>query len=462
MWFLFMNTYDKMLSEIFKAYDVRGIYGQNLTEDIAYKIGRAFVYFLKCKNVVVGTDMRLSSPKLSKAFMKGAAEQGANVIFIGKVCTDAVYFASGYLNKPAVMFTASHNPPEYNGVKFCKNDAIPINKDTGLEKIKSIIENEEYQKIASKKQFFGKVIKRDILKHYVKHVRKFIDVKKLRKLKVAVDAGNGMSGKIIPLVYKNVPVKIAPLYFRLDGSFPNHPADPSKYENLVKLQKTVKEKKCNFGMAFDGDADRIFFVDEKGSIVNSSLISALIIKNILKKSPKQKIIYNLVCSHIVPETIKQNDGIPLIERVGHSFIKETMRKTKAIFACEHSAHYYYRENFRADSGMITSLAVAEIVSKENKPLSKLLDEFRKYHTIEEANVEVKDKKAKLKQIESIYKSQNPKKISKLDGITVEFDSWWFNVRPSNTEPLLRLNLEANTKELMKEKREELVEVINDG
>jgi phosphomannomutase len=227
-----------MLSEIFKAYDVRGIYGDNLTEDVVYKIGRAFVYFLRCKDVIIGTDMRLSSPKLSKAFMKGVAEQGANAIFIGQVCTDAVYFASGYLKMPAVMFTASHNPSKYNGLKFCKLNAIPINEDTGLKKIKSIIEKKQYRKIKIKK--YGKIIKKDILKDYVKHVKKFIDVKKLKKLNIAVDAGNGMAGKIVPLVYRNLPIKIFPLYFKLDGTFPNHPADPIKHENLVDLQKAVR------------------------------------------------------------------------------------------------------------------------------------------------------------------------------------------------------------------------------
>ncbi len=446
-----------MLSEIFKAYDVRGIYGQNLTEDIAYRIGRAFVYFLKCKNVIVGTDMRISSPKLSRAFMNGAADQGANAVYIGQVCTDAVYFASGFLKKPAAMFTASHNPKQYNGMKFCKSDAVPVNEDTGLRRVKEIIENEEYKKISITNH--GKIIWKDILKEYTKHVKNFINAEKLGKLKIAVDAGNGMAGKIIPLVYRNLPITIVPLYFRLDGNFPNHPADPSKYENLKELQKAVKEKNCDFGMAFDGDADRIFFVDDKGNIVNSSLISALIIKNILMKNKKQKIIHNLVCGHIVPDTIRKYHGFPVLERVGHSFIKETMRKTKAIFACEHSAHYYYKENYRADSGIITSLIVAEIVSMEGKPLSKLLEEFRKYSTIEETSIEVKNKESKLMEIELQYKRQNPIRVSKLDGITIEFDGWWFNVRPSNTEPLLRLNLEADSEKLMNEKKEELLSAM---
>ena len=303
-----------MLNEIFKAYDIRGIYGETLTEDIVYKIGKAFVKFLKAKKIVVGTDMRVSSPKLSKAFMKGATDQGADVIFIGEVCTDAVYFASGFLKLPAVMFTASHNPKQYNGIKFCRENAIPMNEDTGLKAIKKIIENEVYAKAKNN----GKIIKKNVLNKYVKHAKSFVDAKKLSKLKIAADAGNGMAGKIVPLVYRTLPVEIIPLYFRLDGNFPNHPADPSKYENLIELQKTVKKYNCDFGMAFDGDADRVFFVDENAEVVNSSLTSALIAKYLLKKTPKQKIIYNLVCSKIVPQTIIKYGGVPILERVGHS------------------------------------------------------------------------------------------------------------------------------------------------
>ena len=446
-----------MLSEIFKAYDIRGVYPDTLNEEVVYKIGRAIAYFFKSKDIIVGTDMRISSPKLSKALMNGITEQGVNAVYIGQVCTDAVYFASGFLNKPSIMFTASHNPPQYNGMKLSRENAIPINQDTGLQKIKSIIEKEEYNKIKIKQT--GKIIKKYILKNYAKHVKSFINAKKLRKLKIGVDAGNGMAGKIIPLVYRGLPVKIVPLYFKLDGRFPNHLADPSKFENLVELQKTVREKKCDFGMAFDGDADRIFFVDENGNAINSSLISSLIVKNILAKRKNAKIIHNIVCSKIVPETIIKYGGAPIVERVGHSFIKETMRQTKAVFACEHSAHYYYIDNYRADSGVISSLIVAEIISKENKPLSKLLDEFRKYHTIEETNVEVKDKDAKLNEIEAIYKRQNPKSVSRLDGVSIDFDDWHFNVRPSNTEPLLRLNLEADSEELMEKKKKEVIGIM---
>ena len=447
-----------MLSDIFKAYDVRGVYGKNLTDDVAYKIGRAFVSFLKCKDVIVGYDMRVSSPKLSKAFMKGVNDTGANVIDIGEVSTDGLYFASGFLKKPGVMFTASHNPPQYNGLKFCKALAVPINEDTGLKKIKTIIEKKQFKKINKNS---GKIINKNILENYVKHVLSFINKNKIKNLKIAVDAGNGMAGKIVPLIYKNLPVKIIPLYFKLDGTFPNHLADPSKYENLKELQRIVKKEKCDFGIAFDGDADRIFFVDEDGEIVNSSLISALLAKSVLEKHPNGKIIYNLVNSKIVPETIEKYGGKAHIERVGHSFIKDTMKRINAIFACEHSAHYYFKHNFNADSGMIASLIITELISMKNMKLSELIKEFEVYNKIEETNFKVKDKLKKIKQIKNYYKKKNPKKIMTLDGISVYFDDWWFNVRPSNTEPLLRLNLEADSKKLMEEKTREVTKAIID-
>ena len=449
-----------MLSEIFKAYDVRGVYGKNLTDDIAHNIGRAFVSFLKCKEVIVGYDMRVSSPALSRAFMEGVTDGGADAIDIGMVSTDGLYFASGFLNKPGVMFTASHNPKEYNGIKFCKANAAPINEDTGLQQIRSIIEKEQYKKNNNKNFKKGKIAKKNILGGYAKHVLSFVDKGSIKGLKIAVDAGNGMAGKMVPLVYDRLPIKIIPLYFKLDGAFPNHPADPSKYENLKELQKAVKKEKCDFGMAFDGDADRVFFIDENGSIINSSLISSLIIKNILKKYPNKKIIYNLVCSKIVPETIEKYGGKAVIERVGHSFIKDTMKKNNAVFGCEHSAHYYFRDNFNADSGLIASVIVSEIVSKENKPLSELLKEFEVYFKIEETNFEVEDKNKKLQQIKNYYQKKKPKKIMEMDGVSIYFDDWWLNVRPSNTEPLLRLNLEAVNEKIMKEKKKEIAKIIS--
>lgn len=444
-----------MLNEIFKAYDVRGIYGETITEDIVKKIGKAFVTFLKCKDLVIGYDMRVSSPSLSKAFIEGANELGADVVEIGNVSTDALYFASGFLNLPGVMLTASHNPKEYNGMKFCMKKAVPINYDTGLKKIKEIIASGKFEMVEDEE---GSVEQKDILEDFAKHVRKFIDTSSLSKLKIGADAGNGMGGKIVPAVYDSLPIEIIPLFFELDGTFPNHPADPSKFDNLKKLQKTVLSERCDFGMAFDGDADRIFFIDEKGEVCNSSLISSLIIKNLLGKNPGSNVIHNLVCSKIVPDTIEKFGGKVIKERVGHSYIKDTMRRTNSIFACEHSAHYYYKSNFNADSGIITSMLIVEIVSKENKKLSELLEEFKVYHTIEETNSKVEDKMAKMDEIVEKYKD-TAKEISRMDGVSCEFGNWRFNVRPSNTEPLLRLNLEADSEQLMNEKKEELLGIM---
>ena len=444
-----------MLNEIFKAYDVRGIYGETITEDIVKKIGKAFVTFLKCKDLVIGYDMRVSSPSLSKAFIEGANELGADVVEIGNVSTDALYFASGFLNLPGVMLTASHNPKEYNGMKFCMKKAVPINYDTGLKKIKEIIASGKFEMVEDEE---GSVEQKDILEDFAKHVRKFIDTSSLSKLKIGADAGNGMGGKIVPAVYDSLPIEIIPLFFELDGTFPNHPADPSKFDNLKKLQKTVLSERCDFGMAFDGDADRIFFIDEKGEVCNSSLISSLIIKNLLGKNPGSNVIHNLVCSKIVPDTIEKFGGKVIKERVGHSYIKDTMRRTNSIFACEHSAHYYYKSNFNADSGIITSMLIVEIVSKENKKLSELLEGFKVYHTIEETNSKVEDKMAKMDEIVEKYKD-TAKEISRMDGVSCEFGNWRFNVRPSNTEPLLRLNLEADSEQLMNEKKEELLGIM---
>tara|TARA_Y100000310_G_scaffold345759_1_gene469394 strand:- start:8510 stop:9850 length:1341 start_codon:yes stop_codon:yes gene_type:complete len=444
-----------MLNKIFKAYDVRGTYPEQLNEKIAYNIGKAFATFLGCKEVIVGYDMRLSSPSLVKNFSQGVVDVGCNIIDIGEVCTDASYFASGFLKNPSVMFTASHNPPEYNGLKFTKAGALPINEDTGLKDMKEIIESGKFKEAKTK----GKIIKKEILKDYVNHVKTFADVNSIKGLKIAVDAGNGMAGKIIPLIYEGIDVEIVPMFFELDGSFPNHLADPSKFENLKDIQKKIKKEKCDFGMAFDGDADRIFFVDENGGVIISSLLSCVIIKKLLSVKPKQNIIYNVVVGRIVPETVKELGGKPILERVGHSFIKDTMRKTNSVFACEHSAHYYYRDNYNADSGMITSLIVSEIIAKSGKKISELIEEFKKYYSIEETNVSVEDKPAKMDEIEKLMKEQGAKKISRLDGVSVEFDDWWFNVRPSNTEPLLRLNLESKSEKLMKEKKKEIVDIM---
>ncbi len=431
---------------IFKAYDIRAIYPDQIDKDFAKLIGNAFVQFSKAKKIIVGRDMRNSSTPLFKGLSDGIIEAGVDVIDIGLVSTDTVYYASGKLNCPGIMITASHNPKQYNGLKFCLEKAKPVSKDTGLLKIKELTKK---NKIAKKK---GKITKKEILNDYKKFTYKFINKKSIKPLKIVIDAGNGMAGKMAPIIFKDLPIKITPLFFKLDGNFPNHPASPIEKKNLKDLIKKVKEKKADLGMAFDGDADRVFFINEKGGVISGSTIVAMIAKDILNKNPKEKIIYNLTCTKAVPEIIKENGGTPIIEKVGHSFIKDTMKKTGAIFAGEPSGHYYYRDNFRADSAMITSLIILEMLSLSGEKMSKLTKHFNRYHQIEETNFVVKDKVKKLKALEKKY---NKGKKKKLDGLTIKFKNWWFNIRASNTEPVLRLNLEANTKKLMNEKKKEL-------
>jgi phosphomannomutase len=431
---------------IFKAYDVRAIYPSQLDKDFAKLIGNAFAQFSKSKKIIIGRDMRKSSTPLLEGLAEGIREAGVDVIDIGLVSTDTVYYASGKLNYPGVMITASHNPKQYNGFKFCLEKARPVSKDTGLETIKELTKK---YKTAKKK---GIIVKKEVLNDYKKFTHKFINKKNIKPLKVVMDAGNGMAGKLVPIIFKDLPIKITPLFFKLDGNFPNHPASPIEKKNLKDLIKKVKEKKADLGMAFDGDADRVFFIDEKGGVIPGSTIVSMIAKDILNKNPKEKIIYNLTCTKAVPEIIKENSGIPIIERVGHSFIKDTMKKTGAIFAGEPSGHYYYRDNFRADSAVITGLIILEMLSSSGEKMSDLTKHFNRYHQIEETNFKVIDKSKKLKALEKKYSKG---KKSKLDGLTIEFKDWWLNVRASNTEPVLRLNLEADTKKLMNEKKKEL-------
>lgn len=456
-------TLEQKLDQIFKAYDVRGIYPETLDEEIAYRIGVAFVKYLNCKQVVIGRDMRLSSESIFKALTKGMTDQGADVFDLGLTGTEVAYYASGKLNLPGIMITASHNPKQWNGMKFFQAGAIPIGEDSGLKNIKGLA-MQGNAKLAEKK---GKISEYQILEDYCQHALSFIDVGSLKPLKIAIDASNGMAGKLAQELFKFVPCKVVPMNFELDGNFPNHEPNPIKNENIVDLQKKVIEVKADCGIAFDGDGDRIFFVDENGQRVSSSFISAAIIQNILQKHPNEKIVYNLICSQIVPETIKTNKGMPVIAKVGHSFIKEKIHQTSAIFGCELSAHYFYRDNYMADSGLITALLIAEMMSKKGQKLSELVKPFEKYYAIEETNTEIKDKTAKIEQIKKLY-AKNLK--YDFDGATFWFDidvegeplnkdSWWFNVRPSNTEPVLRLNLEAGSKELMEEKTAEILKII---
>lgn len=435
---------------IFKAYDVRGVYPSQFNENDAKLIGNAFARFTKTKKIIVGRDMRISSNKIFKTFSQGISEAGVDILDLGLVSTDTIYYTSGKLNLPAVMITASHNPKEYNGFKFCLEKAKPISENTGLRQIKNLTKT--YKNVKK----IGKIFKKNVLQNYKKFALSFIDKKQIKPLRIVIDAGNGMAGKIVPLFFNKLPLKIIPLYFKLDGNFPNHLANPIERKNLRNLIKKIKTKKVDLGIAFDGDADRALFVDEQARPISGAIITAIIAKNILIKNPKEKIIYDLRCGHIVPETIKKYKGKPIIVRVGHSFIKATMKKNKAIFGGELSGHYYYRDNFYADSGIITALIILEILSKSNQKMSQIVKAFQKYYQIEETNFKVADKDKKIREIKKKYSDG---KQFELDGISVEYKNWWFNVRASNTEPVLRLNLEANTKKLMLEKKKELSQAI---
>jgi phosphomannomutase len=438
------------LATIFKAYDIRGVYPEELNEAVAARIGAGFTQFTGSGAIALGRDMRLSSPALAAAFARGVTAANGEVVDVGLVSTDALYFASGVLDVPAVMFTASHNPGRYNGLKLCRSGASPIGAESGLGDIRQLAA------VAEVGDLEPRVTHRNILEDYADHCRGFVNRDALRPLKVAIDAGNGMAGKTVPVVMGTLPFEIVPLFFELDGSFPNHPANPIEPANLVDLQRVVLEEGCDMGIAFDGDADRMFLVDERARAVSGSLTTALVAERILKKNPGEAVIYNLICSWAVPEVIEENGGKPIRTRVGHSFIKQVMAETGAVFGGEHSGHYYFRDNFRADSGMIAALLVLEALSLAQAPLSEILESYRRYEASGEINSVVGDQQGVIERLASIYSDG---KQDRTDGLTVEYEDWWFNCRPSNTEPLLRLNLEARTMELMERKRDEVLSVI---
>ncbi|MGI8773610.1 MAG: phosphomannomutase/phosphoglucomutase [Actinomycetota bacterium] len=440
------------LTDIFKAYDVRGVYPAELDEDAARRIGWAFATFTDVPKLVMGRDMRVSSPDLCAAFAVGATAAGARVIDVGEVSTDALYFASGRLEVPGAMFTASHNPARYNGLKLCRAKAAPIAGDSGLTEIRELAASDE----AAGARGSGEVESADVLADYAAHCRSFVDLDVLRPLKVAIDAGNGMAGKTVPLVFDGLPFEVIPLFFELDGTFPNHPANPIEPANLADLQDAVIANGCDVGIAFDGDADRIFLVDEKTNLVSGSATTALVAERILRKHPGETILYNLICSWSVPEIIEENGGKAVRTRVGHSFIKEIMAETGAIFGGEHSGHYYFRDNFRADSGMIAALFTLEAMCEHGAPLSEMLSDYDRYAASGEVNSEVHDQQGTIEQLADRYSDG---KQDRTDGLTVEYEDWWFNCRASNTEPLLRLNLEARTSALMEEKLEETLRLI---
>jgi len=440
---------------IFKAYDVRGIYGEDLTDEIAYRIGRAAAQYLNVSQIAVGRDMRLSSPQLAAALIRGITDQGIDAIDLGMTTTDELYFAVGKFNYPAgVMITASHNPGQYNGMKFCRAQAFPISLETGLADIRDLAISGNFVESAHK----GQVIQRDVLDDYVQHALSFIDVSKVKPLKVVIDAGNGMAGMVMPHVFKHLPCELVPLYFELDGSFPNHPASPIEPENMADLQKKVREVGADLGAAFDGDADRMFPVDEHGNIVDGSMVTAIAANSLLHKHPGSSILYNLIVSKSVPELVNGLGGKAVRTRVGHSYIKAEMRKLNGIFGGEHSGHFYFRDNWYADSGLIAFLITLELVSVEGKPLSELLRPLDKWVRSREINSRVSDVQGKLQALEEKY-GKDALAVDHMDGITVDYGDWWFNVRPSNTEPLLRLNVEAKSRELLEQKRDELLAFI---
>ena len=440
---------------IFSAYDIRGVYGETLNDDIAYRIGRAAALYLQVPEIAVGRDMRLSSPQLAAALIRGITDQGVNAVDLGMTTTDELYFAVGKFNFPAgVMITASHNPGKYNGMKFCRAQAFPISLETGLSDIRDLAIRGEFPEPANK----GQVTRRDVTDAYVEHALSFIDVSKVRPLKVVIDAGNGMAGMIMPRVFKHLPCTLVPLYFELDGNFPNHPASPIEPENMRDLQNKVREVGADLGAAFDGDADRMFPVDEHGDVIDGSMVTALMAQSLLRKHPGSTILYNLIVSKSVPALVQSMGGTAVRTRVGHSYIKAEMRRLNAIFGGEHSGHFYFRDNWYADSGLIAFLIILELVSIEGKPLSELVKPLDKGARSGEINTRVSDVQGKLRGLEEHF-GKGAKSVDHMDGITVDYGDWWFNVRPSNTEPLLRLNVEADNRALMEQKRDEVLAFI---
>ena len=442
-----------MNPDIFKSYDIRGIYPKELDEHVAERVGRAFAQFLNPSTVAVGRDMRPSSDALFRAFARGATEQGADVVDLGLTSTDELYFAVGHFKYPAgAMITASHNPKEYNGFKLCREDAIPLSGETGVFAIRDLAISGTFA--PPRRQ--GTITANDPLRAFADHCLSFIDVGAIKPLKVVIDAGNGMAGLIIPAVFKRLPVKLFPLYFELDGTFPNHPASPIEPQNMADLQAAVREHGADLGAAFDGDADRVFITDEHGTLVGGDMVTALVAKMLLRGKPGAKILYNLICSRSVPEVISASGGVPVRTRVGHSHIKAIMREEDAIFGGEHSGHFYFRDNYFADSGLIALLVVLELVSREGKPVSELLRPLDRRVRSGEINSRVRDANAKMAELEARYSGAD---IDHLDGVTISYPTWWANVRPSNTEPLLRLNVEADDPATLAAKRDELLTII---
>jgi phosphomannomutase len=450
------------LSGVVKAYDIRGVVGEQLDTEIVRDLGAAFAQLVAVpdgsagpKAVVVGYDMRESSPGLADAFACGVTNRGVDVISIGLASTDMLYFASGWLDLPGAMFTASHNPARYNGIKLCRAAATPVGRDSGLHEIRVAVERGIQPGPGG-----GVVTERDILPDYARYLRSLVDLSGIRPLRVVVDAGNGMGGYTVPAVVEGLPLRVIPLYFELDGNFPNHEANPLDPANLVDLQVAVREHRADLGLAFDGDADRCFVVDERGEPVSPSAITALVATRELATEPGAAVIYNLITSQAVPEIVAEHGGRPVRTRVGHSFIKQLMAETGAIFGGEHSAHYYFRNFWRADSGMLAALHVLAALGQQQGPASALMAEFSRYAASGEINSTVEDPEGRIAAVQAHFAAKDGVELDELDGLTVRCpDGSWFNLRPSNTEPLLRLNVEAPRITAVEALRDEVLALV---
>ena len=445
------------LSGIVKAYDIRGVVGEQLDAEVVRGFGAAFARLVGGSAVVIGHDMRESSPGLAAAFAEGVTRQGVDVVNIGLASTDMLYFASGRLDLPGAMFTASHNPARYNGIKLCRAGAAPVGQDSGLAQVRADVEQgvPDAEGVAP-----GTVTERDMLADYAAYLRELVDLSGSRPLRVVVDAGNGMGGHTVPSVFDGLPIDIVPMYFELDGSFPNHEANPLDPKNIVDLQARVREEGADAGVAFDGDADRCFVVDERGEPVSPSAITALVAVRELVKDPGGTIIHNLITSHAVPEIVREHGGKPVRTRVGHSFIKQEMARTGAIFGGEHSAHYYFRDFWRADTGMLAALHVLAALGEQDGPLSALTADYARYAASGEVNSTVADQAGRLAAIKAEYGAREGVELDELDGLTVTLpDGSWFNLRASNTEPLLRLNVEAADAASVAALRDEVLAIV---
>ena len=439
---------------IFKAYDIRGIYPTQVNADIAYQIGFALASYLKPKTIAVGRDMRLSSDELAESFMHGLTDYGCDVIDLGLCSTDGLYFAvgkNGY--NGGVMITASHNPKEYNGFKICREEAIPLSGGEGLNDMLKMIQSGSMNGKAAVK---GNIIRKDISDEYAAHCLSFIDISKLKKFNIVIDTGNGMAGATLPPVLEKLPLEVDKLFFELDGSFPNHPASPIELENLIDLQKRISETKADFGVAFDGDADRMFLMDKNGKQIGGDMVTALVAKSLLSKNSDETILYNIICSKAVPQLVEKMGGESIRTRVGHALIKPLMKKHNAIFGGEHSGHFYFRDNWFADSGLIAFLVCLELLSIENRPLEELIAEVDPYVRSGEINSRVASIDEKLNAVSKAYPDGEQ---DREDGLTIQYDNFWFNLRPSNTEPLLRLNIEADSQETLDIITHELLRII---